>query len=432
MAIMSLFSRALPRPIPAVEPPANPHHWNYGNYIGETATDSNALFNQIVARLTPEADPNGNWKGVMIRKTWAQLEAGLGDYNAGFDSIDQRLSQISSLGGRRLMIFIQVKTFGASTNAVPAYMRNSATYADGKNYYSTRDGVVQQGSRNGQYAYESSIGGPGGFVPNMHVTAVKERWQAFMEAFATRFNGNEYLEAVVINEASIAEPIGSAGPANEVDKNGVVITRPNTDGSEWVDQDTWFTNMAAAHLVARTALENIQICQWINGPRPKMSTYSNQTLVEGWVPIIAGHGIGLGMTDLAINDVGFQYVPKTTPGGTYFSDHPGNIFLIQQFGQGNGIVVGHASAECYRGSVANRNQGTPPNNDTPKYPGPQQTRQETQAFAKNTVGVTHLVWGHNTSDDPYYPGMSMNDVTDAFIHNPASDISTVTARPAGW
>lgn len=390
-------------------------NWNPGNYITQNSYDSDSLFNAIANRLSNANDPDGHWEGVMIRKPWRQLEVAFNDYS-GLDAVANRLGQIAALNGRHLMLFIQIKTFNTRNSsgvitsynhAVPDYMRASATYAD-------PDGYTNDLGEHGEYGYKSGIGGPGGYVPNMHVAAVRERWEALCAAIATRFNDHPNLEAVVINEASISQP----------------YQIPSSD--EWPRQDEWFANMATAFTSMKAQLTNIQICQWINGPRPKMSTQANYTAPRtGWVPDIADIGIGLGMTDLCINDVGFQYVPPQTPGGIYFDNNPGNIFLIQNEGQGNAIVVGHASAETYRGSVANRNQGIS-NDDTPVYPGPQQTRQQTRDFAVNTVGCTHIVWAHNVSADPYETGMTMSEATDAFIHNPASNITTVSARPAGW
>lgn len=416
MSGLSLYSRGGRNGPRIITPPANPNHWKPGNYISQASYDSDSLFNAIAARLA--ADAAGNYRGVLIRKPWNQLEAGLGDYNAGFDALEARLAQIAALAGRRLIIFIQIKTFNTRNpttgevtsykHAVPGYMRASATYADPQGY-------TNDLGEHGEYGYKSGNGGPGGYIPNMHVAAVRDRFQALMEAFATRFNSNEYLEAVVINEASIAEPY-----------------QVTDAGGNWTNDVTWYANMKTAHIASRAALENIQISQWFNGPRNMMSTQDNYTApLTGWIPDLAAAGIGLGMPDLAINDRGFQYVPPQTPGGVYFSDNPGSIYLIQQVGQGNAIVIGHASKPTYEGSVANTKQGIS-NNLTPVYPGPEQTRQETQAFAKNTVGVTHLCWVHNTSADPFHPGMSMNEVTDAFIANPGSDISTITTRPTGW
>lgn len=416
MSGLSLYSRVGRNGTKVIVPPANLHHWNPGNYIAEASYDSNSLFNAIAARLSNQNDPAGNYKGVMIRMPWRSLETAFGVYG-GFTAIETRLSQIAALSGRRLIIFIQLKTFNSKdsngnitsrNHSVPDYMRASATYADPQGYKNDL-------GEHGEYGYKSSIGGPGGYVPNMHVAAVRARFEALMQAFATRFNGDERLEAVVINEASIAEPY------QVTDVNGT-----------WKNQSVWYSQMKTGLTTAKNALQNIQISQWINGPRAQMSTQANYTApLTGWVKDITAAGVGLGMTDLALNDVGFQYVPPQTPGGENFSDHPGNIYLINKLGRGNGIIVGHASAECYRGSVANRNQGIT-NNETPAYPGPKQTRQETQAFAKNIVGVTHLCWVHNTSPDPYNPGKSMNKVTDEFIANPASDISTVETRPTGW
>lgn len=395
----------------AGSPPRPPtsRNWNPGNYIAETSYDTNTLWGQITSRLSPVNDPDGHWVGVLIRKPWDQLETAEGVYG-GLDDIATRLGQIAALAGRKLIVFIQVKTFNTLNSsgevttrrhAVPEYMRLSSLYAD-------PDGYTNDLGEYGEYAYLSANGGPGGYVPNMHVAAVRARWDALIAAFAASFNSSPYLEAVALSEASISQPYQVTGT--------------------WSRQAEWYAGMLSSFSAMKTSLPDIQICQWINAPRSVMSTQATYTSPRtGWVPDVSATGIGLGMTDLCINDKSFQYVPPSTPGGVYFSTHPGNIFLCQNEGQGNGIVIGHASAETYRGSVATESQ-----TDPYVYPGPQQTRQETRDFATNTVGCTHTVWAHNTSVDPYYVGMTMSEATDAWIHDPDSIISTVTTRPNGW
>lgn len=434
MALMSAFSRALVPPAAILPPPpVADRNWNPGNYIAETAYDSDTLFNQIRTRL--QADTAGNYKGVLLRYPWVTLEPTQGVYS-GFDLIEARLAQIASLAGRRAIVMLQIKTFSESTHAVPAYMRNSATYAKAgsKDYYMTRDGVKTQGSGNGEYAYEPSLTGPGGapgYVPNMHVDAVRDRFIALVQAFGARFNDNPYLEAVVIPEAAIKEPAGAVGAAvQDFDPPGAApvihITRPNTDGGRWVDTDAWFANMTLGWAAAKAALTNIQCAQWINADRGDMQDSNEQ----GFVPDIRAYGVGLGMPDGAADERAFNFNPTNAP-----STGRGNIYLCQQAG-GQAIVMVHASKPALEGSVISETQTVA--NASPgqyAYPGQAWTRQQISTWAKNTVGVTHMLWAHNTGqhvENTTYAGQNYNTVTDAHIANGAADITTVTTRPTGW
>jgi len=349
--------------------------------------------------------------------------------------VQSYLDQIAAYPGRRLIIFIQLKTFSSTDHSVPLYMRNSATYADGTNYSQTIGANTYQGSQNGQYLYLApNNNNAGGYVPNIHVDAVRDRLKALMQEFATRFNTNPYLEAICFTEASIIQPAGA--PANWSSLN---------NGNAGVK---WYANMTNAFSDMRTNLSNIQIAQWINGDRADM---------DPWVPDLRAAGIGLGMPDLCPEEKGFNY-RNDIAGHT--NDPPGNIQHCQD-SAGAAIIMGHASKPAQSGSVVGRSQtsGTIQGvaHTYPLYPGLMLTRQETHDFAVNTVGVTHLCWAHNTGTEPNtgdsdpiapptagtytaatdtpsggYGGKKFNTVTDNWIKHASSTITTVTTRPTGW
>lgn len=402
--LMSSFSRGL-TPTASATPPAANRNWNPGNYIAETSYDTTALFNQIVTRL--QADTAGHWKGVLLRFPWATLEPTQGVYT-GFTTIRNRLDQIAALSGRRAIIFIQLKTFNTAdaagnvtswAHAVPPYMRSSATYAD-------PDGNTNGLGEHGEYSYLSSRGAAGGQVPNMHVTAVKNRFIAMMQEFGNQFDGDPNLEAVVINEASISKPYQ--------------VTATN-----WSRNPTWFTNMTAAWSSTRAALTNIQCCQWINADRNDMQDEND----VGFVPDITALGVGLGMPDGAKDTKGFCINPTNSP-----NTGRGNIYLCQQH-NGEAIIMAHASKPALEGTVIETNQTVA--NASPgqfAYPGEAWTRQQMSTWYKGTLGATHVCWAHNTGThtlNTTYNGQNFNTVTDNHIAN-GSDISTVTTRPTGW
>lgn len=385
------------------------------SYTAGSAQDG--LWTGMKSRLS--ADSAGKWKGVQLRFTWPELEGNtLGDY-APMNKIQSYLDQISAYPGRRLIVFFQIKTFGSTSNAVPLYMRNSATYADGTSY---------AGSGNGQYSYDSGNGGPGGFVPNMHVPAVRDRFKALMQEFANRFNTNPYLEAISFSEASINRPRGAA--------------------ASWPEgKPEWFDGMTNAFQDMKTRLTNVQICQWINALRSDM---------VGWVPDLRSAGIGLGMPDACPEDSGFRF-RNDIPG--YESTAPGNIQHLQE-SSGTAIIMAHVAQTGYDGTVAGRCQvsgtiqGQP--HVYPDYPGVGVSRQAIRDFSVNDAKATHILWTHNpgnqpntgardpnipagcqaTSDDwtayGTYAGRSYNTITDEWINDPTSNITTITTRPTGW
>ena len=441
MAVISAFSKCLVPPPGVIDPPQTANkNWNPGNYIEGT---DDSQWAGIKTRLNQTNDPDGHWKGAMMRISWREMEStnaagtGSGGY-AGMNKIQTWLDQIAAFPGKRLMIFLGMKTFGSTSptspaQAVPDYMRNSTTYSGGIQY---------AGSQNGQYAYGSSIGGPGGFVPNMHVPAVKNRFIALMEELANRFNDNPFLEAVVFSEATIAKPVGAPTP--------------------WPDQQDWYDNYRDGLAAAKTALSNVQISQWVNSPRDQM---------ESFVPEIRALGIGLGMTDLTYLDEGFNY-RNDLPGTGDNNTPPGNIQHCQE-SAGLAIITGHVSYPSMDGSATNRCQKggfiQTQAIEFPRYPGLGKTRQFVHDWARDTVGVTHMIYRHGGTSkqpatgvrDPNMPADCTNltaaelaeagfwtatsdaisgsyanklrdTVTDNWIHHPSSDISTVTTRPAGW
>ena|SRR6187455_299719 len=391
--------------------PVSPNKWTPGVYHEVSAMGSSRAneWNQVKARLTNKDD------GILFRFDWPELEKDtLGSYNPGFNLIQDYLDQCTELG-KQLILFIQLKTFG--NNAVPLYMRNSNKYADGRDY---------QGCQNGQYAYASDNGGTGGYVPNIHVAAVRERFEALMTAYADRFNSHPNFECLVFSEASINKPKGSP--------------------DSWPDQQDWYNQMSRGLVFTKEAWSNTQICQWINAPRKDM---------EYFVPPLIDAGIGVGMTDLCFEEKGFNYrsdVPNR-------DDPRGNLEWCQ-LTAGKAIIMGHFSKPAYSGEVVGRGQtsGTIQNQPHvyPTYPGNAKTRQQVFDFAVNKAKCTHIVFIHNTgsqpsagdrdpnagsSAQPYkatsdeysgnYAGKKYNVVTDNFLEE-SEETGTNSERPDNW
>lgn len=409
--------------------------WHPGLYIASTTTNNQSIWNKVGTGAGTEgiiqrfnADVDNKWRGAMLRFMWGKQRNSsgaiqpddfleddtLGSYNAGMDRVQAYLDTISTFPDKYLILFIQIKTFGNFADATPLYMHNKSNPA-----YDDPDGFG-----NGQYNYASNIGGAGGFVPNIHVDAVRDRFIALTNEIATRFNDHPRFEALVINEASIVKPTGS----------GV-----------WANKSVWYDKMTQCHSAMRTVFTKTQTVQWINADRIDM---------KPWVPDLRALGVGLGMPDLCKDDKGFNWrndLPNSS------DINPGNIQHCQA---SNGLVniMGHMSQPTFDGTITERCQTSGAIQDQPyvypAYPGPGILRQQVFDFAKNTVGCTHVVIAHNTSNQPItgeidpkipstcakhpwtalpeYSNRKYNVITDQWLNDPASDITPIMTRPTGW
>ena len=415
------FSRSI-----TISPPASAHKADYGNYIMQSGSIEDDWAG-IMTRL--DNDPGRKWKGVIVRLTWQQLEKAQGQYdgfqvdingtlrNAGMSRLKQYRDQLWAKQQRKLILFIHIKMFDGV--AVPSYLQQPQ-YADADHTGTTNTSFM------GQYKYTSGNTGPGGHVPNMHVTFVRQRWEALMAAYAAEFNNDPAIEAIIISEQSISHP------------NDLAISGTATCG--WGRAGAWFSGMTTALASARESWSNTGICQWINADRCVMSTTQSDGSLAGFVKDISDLGVGLGMPDCCINDAGLLIVAGT--GG-----HTGSIDTIKKL-HSNGPVVIQMSGPALWGSIAGVAQTSPI-----PFPGPAYNRQFMQDWARTEVFANYVAWMHknsiyqstqNVNGTPYttqpasdsisgaYLGKNMNTVTDNWIKHASSDISTYTTKPIGW
>lgn len=398
--------------------------WNPGNYIASTTNDTNSIWAAFKTRLA--AKPQ--WKGVVLRYDWNQLERAQGEYEwteagvpKGFLDIDRRINELQTpVGSRKLMILITLKTGGGvNDRSVPNYMQTSG-------YYSGYTDPTT-GPQNGEFFYQSNNDGLGGWIPAMYIPAVRQRFEALMTAIGAKYNNSaigEHLEAVMTNELSITRPALAITQAQ-------ILDWTNTK------EPGWFNNFKTAMTNVRPALSRTNMIVWTNSPRNRMATL---------IPALQNIGVGTGMTDLVFRDKSAWYNPTDTP-----STGPGNIYHCRQ-GQGRVPISGHASNPALDGSVGNRQQvledatsftayvneigaTTFPAFDRTKLNTgggtPYQPKQYIRDKSVNYVGVTHLLWAHSPLQDQDGLGTKAQRV-DAWIGDPGSTITTVTARPTGW
>ena len=410
-----------------ISPSTSAHKADYGNYIMQSGSIESDWAG-IMTRL--DNDPGRKWKGVIVRLTWEQLEKAQGQYDgfstningtltvAGMTRLKKYRDQLWAKQQRKLILFIHVKMFGGV--AVPAYLQQPQ-YADADHTGTTNTSFM------GQYKYTSGNTGPGGHVPNMHVTFVRQRWEALMAAYAAEFNNDPAIEAIIISEQSVSHP-------NDLGISG-------TASCGWSRINAWLDGMTTALTAARASWTNTGICQWINADRCVMSTTGAGGTLTGFVKNLSNIGVGLGMPDVTINDAGLLIVAGT--GG-----HTGSVDIIKKL-HSNGPVVAQMSGPALWGSVAAVAQSAP---EVP-FPGPAYPRQFMQDWARNEIFANYVAWMHKSSvyeatinvNGTLFPtqpasdsvsgaylGKGMNVVTDNWIKHASSDISTYTTKPIGW
>ena len=243
--------------------------WNPGHYYalgGDTFNDT--LWNAVLGELA--ATPN--FQGFILRYDWLDLEGTEGQYD--FSHINSRLA---SLGDKKLMIFLQMKTFSANERAVPTYMRN-ATYGGG------------------DFQWVNGAGAVGGYAPRLMNGAVRARLNALMTAMAEEFDADPQVEAIIFPETALTE-------------------NPSWTGTN--EADYWAgLRVVDAHRAA--VFENTISCQWVNYPRAKLATF---------VPDVRDNlGLALGGPDI---------VPQEP--GLIFSTPP-NVGAYLHMGVSGGLV----------------------------------------------------------------------------------------------
>lgn len=365
-----------------------------------------------------------------VRFSPFSLERGLGEYRwteggqpKGFNLIDKLMNDIKTYPGNKLIIMLQIKQFSFG-QVVPNYMRTAA-YAD--------PSAPSNADYYGSYRYQS-VNNPssGGYVVSLHIPAVLERFKALLNALATEYDGNDQLEAIIVNEVSINKPFAFAWTAAQ--------------------RKGWFNNLTAAYAFAKTKFLRTGLLQFFNSDRSDMSTWVSGDLT-GFIPGIVNLGVGLGMTDGCRNDLAFQFVPAGQ-GPAPNSNNPGSIFIIKRYNTKVQVVV-NMSGPAQVGSIAAFGQVAEADG-IPEYtfPGPAYTRQENQNWARDEIGAHYVLWmadshiygptysvnGNNytvaniPSDTASgsYSGKSFDKVTTNWLNHSASNTSTVTTKPTSW
>ncbi len=251
--------------------PALPTKWNPGHYYalsGETFNDA------VWAGVLDDLAATPRLRGVMVRYTWPDLEDAEGDYD--FTHIRDRLA---SLDGRRLMIFLQLKTFTPTLRAVPTYMRTS-----------------EYGG--GDFRWANSAGQVGGYAPRLMNPAVQERLKALMTALANEFDDDPLIEAVIFPETALTE-------------------YPSWSGT---NEATYWAALRAVDAHRASVFRHTISAQWVNYPRSRLATF---------IPDIRDNlGIALGGPDIVPQEPGLIVATEPNVGAYAHMERSGGLVPI--------------------------------------------------------------------------------------------------------
>lgn len=181
-------------------PPAGDYiKWNPGHYISGTRASSTKNINQLLARTT-EAGQVDYIKGLMLRFSWNNLEGNTaGDYQSGFELVDQFLSRAASQPFPvRLIIELPIiQTFGGYNciGNFPAYL------CDGNHVSIAPEGTAYSGSLT--------------MKAKAWTTFVRDRLVAMSAAYGARYNDHPLVEAVMLyGESALPQDIPGVNPNN--------------------------------------------------------------------------------------------------------------------------------------------------------------------------------------------------------------------------
>lgn len=158
----------------------NPIKWHPGHYY--TILNYGKNSSQYLSLIYDELQKTPALRGIQVNYRWAELEHAEGEYD--FSSITQRLSELSSIK-KRLVIVIDTKTaLDSDEEILPAYLKTKE-YAGG-------EFMIGYPDRNGRNL-------------KLWNSAVRDRLSALIAALGKRFNSEAYFEGIGLSDTSIGE-----------------------------------------------------------------------------------------------------------------------------------------------------------------------------------------------------------------------------------
>ena len=220
--------------------------------------------------------------GVQIVYSWKSLEPGMGQYD--FSQIDHDLA-IADAMGKKLFIQIQDRFFTLKDRNVPTYLTSEAKYGGG---------LASQYDNPGE---GRPIGH--GWVALQWNPAVRERYQALLDALSKKFDGKVFG----VNLPETAIDINMKG-----DKTGFSC-------------DAYFDAEMKNLAVARAAFAKSHVVQYVNFWPCEWA--NDHKYMERLFAYAADHGIGLGGPDIVPNRKG--QMMNSYP---FFNQYRGKLELV--------------------------------------------------------------------------------------------------------
>ena len=234
--------------------------WHPGHYYAIMSSGKNKP--DYLQQVYSEMKATPALRGMQVRYNWAELEKSFGVYD--FTSIEKRLAELTARN-KRLIILLELKSWGIDTDLVPNYVTSNPIYEQGIFAFS-RDG-------------SATITGSNIKLWN---PKVRDRLAALISALGKRFNSHEYFEGIGLTETSLGYPI-----------------KPLTS----TQKDDYYDNLLVINKKMRASFPNTMTFQFTNHPRSLLTT-----LVDD----LKGMGSALGCPDVFIEDPGLNY-----PGSQY-------------------------------------------------------------------------------------------------------------------
>ena len=250
--------------------------WHPGHYYAIMSSGKNKP--DYLQQVYSEMKATPALRGMQVRYSWAELEKSYGVYD--FTSIEQRLSELTAQN-KRLIILLELKSWGTDTDLVPNYVTNDPIYEQGVFAFS-KDGSATITGHN----------------IKLWNSKVRARLAALISALGKRFNSHEYFEGIGLTETSLGYPI-------------IPLTS--------IQKDTYYSNLLVLNKRMREFFPNTMTYQFTNHPRSLLTT-----LVDD----LKGMGSALGCPDVFTEDPGLNYPGnKYSPPGLY-TYYPKNSGLM--------------------------------------------------------------------------------------------------------
>lgn len=257
--------------------------WHPGHYYTLMGGKNNP---QYLSQVYRELENTPALRGVQIRYEWIDLEPSEGAYD--FSQIEQRLRELSERK-KRLIVLLQIKSFDASTQFIPDYLKDKK-YEEGAFPFSS-------------YGTQKIRG----YNLKLWNVQLQNRLVALITELGKRFNTHPYFEGIGLTETAMGKPM------IELSKN---------------QENSFYSGMLLINQELRTHFPNTMTYQFTNYPRPMLKSFVNR---------LREIGTGLGGPDTFPDDPGLTVNRTNAPKGVYhhYSELSGIVPLTPSVMQTN-------------------------------------------------------------------------------------------------